>query len=280
MSTLFPYTTLFRSFSTASASSSSSSSRASSSTSCSRWRSWPRPRPPSPPRSGCCSRSTAGPRWPRPSPPTSSSSPSSWAPSDRKSTRLNSSHPSISYVYTLSLHDALPIFLNCFCFIIIVVFSSLQFDQLLALAIVATTATALTTAIGMLLSLYCRTTLAATISTYFILFALFVGPVRSEEHTSELQSPVHLVCLHSFPTRRSSDLSQLLLLHHHRRLLEPPVRPAARAGDRGHDRDRPHHRDRDAALALLPDHAGRDHLHLLHPLRPLRGPRQIGRAHV
>src|SRR5947208_1944401 len=41
---------------------------------------------------------------------------------------------------------------------------------------------------------------------------------RSEEHTSELQSPDHLVCrlllessatlpdLHSFPTRRSSDL--------------------------------------------------------------------------
>src|SRR5690348_909338 len=30
--------------------------------------------------------------------------------------------------------------------------------------------------------------------------------LRSEEHTSELQSPVHLVCLLSFPTRRSSDL--------------------------------------------------------------------------
>src|SRR5688500_2096232 len=32
---------------------------------------------------------------------------------------------------------------------------------------------------------------------------------RSEEHTSELQSPCNLVCrstLHSFPTRRSSDL--------------------------------------------------------------------------
>src|SRR5437868_1688385 len=29
--------------------------------------------------------------------------------SDRKSTRLNSSHVSISYFYTLSLHDALPI---------------------------------------------------------------------------------------------------------------------------------------------------------------------------
>src|SRR5207253_403851 len=45
-----------------------------------------------------------------------------------------------------------------------------------------------------------------------------VCPVRSEEHTSELQSRGHLVCrlllenhveqryLHSFPTRRSSDL--------------------------------------------------------------------------
>src|SRR5437660_837088 len=29
---------------------------------------------------------------------------------------------------------------------------------------------------------------------------------RSEEHTSELQSRGHLVFLHSFPTRRSSDL--------------------------------------------------------------------------
>src|SRR5438034_84820 len=29
---------------------------------------------------------------------------------------------------------------------------------------------------------------------------------RSEEHTSELQSHSDLVCLHSFPTRRSSDL--------------------------------------------------------------------------
>src|SRR5207253_2456604 len=34
--------------------------------------------------------------------------------------------------------------------------------------------------------------------------------VRSEEHTSELQSRGHLVYLHSFPTRRSSDLSNRL----------------------------------------------------------------------
>src|SRR5437879_1614556 len=33
-----------------------------------------------------------------------------------------------------------------------------------------------------------------------------VQSFRSEEHTSELQSPMYLVFLHSFPTRRSSDL--------------------------------------------------------------------------
>src|SRR5437762_2772954 len=31
--------------------------------------------------------------------------------------------------------------------------------------------------------------------------------VRSEEHTSELQSPMYILYLHSFPTRRSSDLT-------------------------------------------------------------------------
>jgi ABC-type transport system involved in multi-copper enzyme maturation permease subunit len=67
--------------------------------------------------------------------------------------------------------------LNCFCFVIIVFMSSFQFSQLLALAMILVTATCLTTAIGMALSLYCRTTLAATISTYFVLFALFLGPV-------------------------------------------------------------------------------------------------------
>src|SRR5690625_4989817 len=37
-----------------------------------------------------------------------------------------------------------------------------------------------------------------------LLFGLKVS--RSEEHTSELQSRGHLVAVHSFPTRRSSDL--------------------------------------------------------------------------
>src|SRR5437879_2231922 len=32
---------------------------------------------------------------------------------------------------------------------------------------------------------------------------------RSEEHTSELQSPIYLVPSHSLPTRRSSDLSEI-----------------------------------------------------------------------
>src|SRR5438309_1842385 len=35
-----------------------------------------------------------------------------------------------------------------------------------------------------------------------------VNDERSEEHTSELQSQFHIVYLHSFPTRRSSDLVQ------------------------------------------------------------------------
>src|SRR5262249_10254382 len=38
------------------------------------------------------------------------------------------------------------------------------------------------------------------------LFVADVFPVRSEEHTSELQSLTNLVSLPSFPTRRSSDL--------------------------------------------------------------------------
>jgi ABC-type transport system involved in multi-copper enzyme maturation permease subunit len=67
--------------------------------------------------------------------------------------------------------------LNCFCFLIIVFLSSFQFGQLLALAMVVLTVTTFTTALGMTLSLYCRTTLAATISTYFLLFAVFLGPV-------------------------------------------------------------------------------------------------------
>src|SRR5690348_1795416 len=36
-------------------------------------------------------------------------------------------------------------------------------------------------------------------------------PSRSEEHTSELQSPVHLVDCYRFPTRRSSDLGNVQL---------------------------------------------------------------------
>src|ERR1035441_2684935 len=36
---------------------------------------------------------------------------------------------------------------------------------------------------------------------------------RSEEHTSELQSLRHLVYLHSFPTRRSSDLCKITSRH-------------------------------------------------------------------
>src|SRR3989338_5311730 len=93
-------------------------------------------------------------------------SPYLWAATDRKSTRLNSSHSSISYalfffndtatteIYTLSLHDALPIF-------------GTKFSDAL--------------------NLKYQTEDGENKS-------VFMGSYRSEEHTSELQSQFHLVC--------------------------------------------------------------------------------------
>src|SRR5690348_5676302 len=64
--------------------------------------------------------------------------------------------------------------------------------------------------------------------------------LRSEEHTSELQSPVHLVCrlllekscdhrdLHSFPTRRSSDLMPQSTV----RFVNQPSRKSERRSER------------------------------------------------
>src|SRR5882672_3512926 len=91
---------------------------------------------------------------------------------DRKSTRLNSSH---TVIYTLSLHDALPIFGKCF--IATWARSADRVKVLLAHRRVGYEKTQART----------RT--------------------RSEEHTSELQSHSDL---HSFPTRRSSDLWKML----------------------------------------------------------------------
>src|SRR3990172_143521 len=124
-STLFPYTTLFRSTSFAGG----GRSRA-------------------PERSGCC----LGMEGP-------------WRHLDRKSTRLNSSHRYISYslfffndtatteIYTLSLHDALPIY---------VIRGRRSFTR---------------SGTERVLSWYGRA----------------MAPSRSEEHTSELQSPLHLL---------------------------------------------------------------------------------------
>src|SRR5438552_3509189 len=109
---------------------------------------------------------------------------------------------------------------------------------------------------------------------------------RSEEHTSELQSPDHLVCrlllekvsvhhsdLHSFPTRRSSDLAAP-------RAAECPLRGCRRAGqlgprgqvsgrDRAHDPGGSHRRNHHAQ-------GDRDDRGRRAPVRP----GEIGRAHV
>jgi len=114
--------------------------------------------------------------------------------------------------------------LNTFCFVIIVCLSSFQFGQLLALGMVIVSSTMLTIAIGMLLSLYCRTTLAATISTYFLLFAFFVGPVLLQMFLTRffpslsLQSFTFLNYVSPFLACKASSagtfrLLQTLLLH-------------------------------------------------------------------
>src|SRR5687768_12916876 len=145
-------------------------------------------------------------------------------PLDRKSTRLNSSHGYISYavfclnatpttaIYTLSLHDALPIFQDG------------PVDQ----------AGRERYGDGQVGGRFVDVDAADGIDEHVLLrgpeaaparedrqdehHAVPVDPARSEEHTSELQSRLHLVCrlllecyadhrdLHSFPTRRSSDL--------------------------------------------------------------------------
>src|SRR5690348_1750337 len=146
-------------------------------------------------------------------------------PSDRKSTRLNSSHPSISYavfclnatptpaIYTLSLHDALPIFLPPRRIgargpgpRARAARPRLRRDRRLGIAAGSGRRRALLRGLRRP-----RGALRPRRGAH--------APLRSEEHTSELQSPVHLVCrlllecyadprdLHSFPTRRSSDLS-------------------------------------------------------------------------
>src|SRR5437763_188464 len=141
-----------------------------------------------------------------------SSFPTMFAFRDRKSTRLNSSHRCISYalyyIYSLSLHDALPIcFDDIFC---------TNFGQnVLYRNNGDETFTDVTKAAG-LWSDQQRFGAGCTFldfdrDGYLDLFVSnYVRFSRSEEHTSELQSPMYLLCpllyLLSFPTRRSSDL--------------------------------------------------------------------------
>src|SRR5574339_352366 len=91
---------------------------------------------------------------------------------DRKSTRLNSSHQATTYIYILSLLDALPIW----------------GDQIHSTSANYGKKYKSTMKVG---------------SFKPNAFGLYD---RSEEHTSELQSPGDHLYLHSFPTRRSSDL--------------------------------------------------------------------------
>lgn len=79
-------------------------------------------------------------------------------------------------------------FLNCLGFLIVVFVSSFNFAQLLTMAALLASVTAFATALGMFLSLHCRTTLTAAISTYFLLFAVFIGPLLAETFLTRLST--------------------------------------------------------------------------------------------
>src|SRR5687768_2523936 len=120
--------------------------------------------------------------------------------SDRKSTRLNSSHGYISYavfclndtatteIYTLSLHDALPIWRRSGrsgCTRAGPSEHALDFDPLEALDLVA----------GADVVVLLDADAALHAVAHFLDVLLEAAQrLRSEEHTSELQSRLHLVC--------------------------------------------------------------------------------------
>jgi hypothetical protein len=69
--------------------------------------------------------------------------------------------------------------LNMFLFFVVILLSSFNFIQVPALFLAAGGAAMFSVALGMMLSLYCRTTITSTISTYFTVFALFASEAPS-----------------------------------------------------------------------------------------------------
>ncbi|HZN63220.1 MAG TPA: ABC transporter permease subunit [Planctomycetota bacterium] len=70
--------------------------------------------------------------------------------------------------------------INLFLFFVVIFLSSHNFIQVPAIMLAAGGAALFSVALGMTLSLYSRTTITSTISTYFVVFALFVGPVLAQ----------------------------------------------------------------------------------------------------
>jgi ABC-type transport system involved in multi-copper enzyme maturation permease subunit len=70
--------------------------------------------------------------------------------------------------------------LNSTCFLIAVLLSSYNFDQILALAITVGSAMIFSVCLGMFLSLHARTTTVSTIATYFLVFTLLLGPALAK----------------------------------------------------------------------------------------------------
>lgn len=67
--------------------------------------------------------------------------------------------------------------LNCVLFTIIVTLGTFNFGQFIILGMLVLATAGFSTAVGLTMSLFCRSTLAAMVGTYFVLFGIYVGPV-------------------------------------------------------------------------------------------------------
>jgi ABC-type transport system involved in multi-copper enzyme maturation permease subunit len=67
--------------------------------------------------------------------------------------------------------------LNCMLFLLLVMISGFRLHMYLTMAMIVFTVSVFSTALGMFLSLLCRTTLMAMLGSYVILFILYMGPL-------------------------------------------------------------------------------------------------------
>lgn len=87
--------------------------------------------------------------------------------------------------------------LNMFLFFVVIFLSSHNLVQAVAVLLSVGSAAMFSVALGMMLSMYSRSTVTATISTYFTVFALFVGPVLAKTFLTRFFPSIPLAWIQS-----------------------------------------------------------------------------------